>query len=993
MNNQLEAEVKEYLDSSNIWKLCIGSEEYNKNAPTNKTMLENAILYAVDYTETIKSVLPSFTVHGFQHSRNVLNIMEKLLEQLELITIEKEIVSTKLSGYELAICILSAFFHDIGMCKLEGKTVEDEPLYKAYAEDKQYMDKDTLEKRYIRDKHHLRIELFLEDYQKKTDEFYWLDEEGCRKSFLDLKEICKSHNEGKKEIYSLDSNSFVDQKFFAIILRLADILDLDNTRAPLDEMKEIKFDEIEGGLYSLGEWNKHIDAEGIKFLEDRMIALMGETKNVKVYFLLERMITLIEKELHICGEVLLNAGEKFKKLNLPHGVKNNVRTKNFEAEKYTYEMQKNQVIQLFMGEDLYLDKMVFIRELLQNAIDASICYRKISKQRIEKQFRIVIPVQSVLINPVQINVWKDDNGKYSFLIMDHGIGMDRNAIKNYFLKIGNSFFKSEDFQKTGVDFVPISRFGIGFLSTYLVTDDVVVITKHYNNIDELLMLEINKNEELYVLREDKKSSNKYDASDYLYRLENKVLLEAKEALDNQGNGTIIYFQMKEDIFNDAEKEVTDAINKFLFRAPVDVKCNINGEIIEFSDDMEREFAKKTSCILDKKDICKIMKKDINSFRAEDSIILESLPLNLDYSDDGVIKGKLHLFTIYDTTKEKNIYNFSYGVNYEKDSLAIMLGGHKEEFGNMGLNKCYKVFGFHNCIKVYFNGISHLITTSTQSNRSSAYINGFIQLEGSFRPSVDVARNGLGNLDLNTKACLNYLYYKEIQKHVGADDNKRAAFFSIFPPGIMSKLDNHIYKEIELKQTKIFDYDWDDIAFINTAQGYLSINEIKAYLSVELEVELYEDIKLVPCNEFKQLLIRSLLNRNFKIVMQMKDNIDRVFIRKKNDWEGIIEELPPLFLISYENFEVLKYENYPLNGEHWFVKWLLEKNKEKDIEESLDIIIKRFCVDLSNNRKKRNGLVNKVNDILEKSHSKKISERDVIVYVSESKDIREWLLTM
>ena len=105
---------------------------------------------------------------------------------------------------------------------------------------------------------------------------------------------------------------------------------------------------------------------------------------------------------------------------------------------------------------------------------------------------------------------------------------------------------------------------------------------------------------------------------------------------------------------------------------------------------------------------------------------------------------------------------------------------------------------------------------------------------------------------------------------------------------------------------------------------------------------------------------------------------------------IPEEFPPLFYMDYENLEVLKYENYPLNCEHWFTKWLLETIKEEEFESKRGSLVKIFNSNLSNNRKKRNGLVEKVNNILEKSYSKKISEQDVIVYISESQDIREWL---
>ena len=64
-----------------------------------------------------------------------------------------------------------------------------------------------------------------------------------------------------------------------------------------------------------------------------------------------------------------------------------------------------------------------------------------------------------------------------------------------------------------------------------------------------------------------------------------------------------------------------------------------------------------------------------------------------------------------------------------------------------------------------------------------------------------------------------------------EKNKRYAYYSIVLPPVMSELEDRIYKEVEFKQAKIFDYTWEDIAFINTENGYMSINEIKQFLNI------------------------------------------------------------------------------------------------------------------------------------------------------------------
>lgn len=128
-----------------------------------------------------------------------------------------------------------------------------------------------------------------------------------------------------------------------------------------------------------------------------------------------------------------------------------------------FSVDSSAALQLFMGNRLYSDKRVFLRELIQNAIDA--CnLRRLSDKRYE-------PSISLKFNK-NISV---------ITIRDNGIGMDRQWIEKYFLKIGISFYQSDDIRSinrdTRLDFSFISQFGIGFLSSFLVSDKIVIRTR------------------------------------------------------------------------------------------------------------------------------------------------------------------------------------------------------------------------------------------------------------------------------------------------------------------------------------------------------------------------------------------------------------------------------------------------------------------------------------------------------------------------------------
>lgn len=254
LNNDIKVRLDQYLCSSKMWNLCslLLKKEENQYKDVNLENLRQAIYYAVEHIETIREVLPKFTIHGMQHSCNVLDIMEELLISMQIVSIDETgTLSSLMSSYEVALLILAAFFHDIGMCLLSrDKDVSEEEWYEDYSYGKLHCDVNDLKKKYIRDCHHIRAKLFIDDYNKKVPEFGWIEKNGNHKSFLGLWRICKSHNEGKEAVDRLDNIVQQDEKFCAIILRLADILDLDNTRAPLSEMGDIKFEETNDDIYS-----------------------------------------------------------------------------------------------------------------------------------------------------------------------------------------------------------------------------------------------------------------------------------------------------------------------------------------------------------------------------------------------------------------------------------------------------------------------------------------------------------------------------------------------------------------------------------------------------------------------------------------------------------------------------------------------------------------------------------------------------------------------
>ncbi|MEJ2154488.1 MAG: ATP-binding protein [Desulfobacteraceae bacterium] len=128
-----------------------------------------------------------------------------------------------------------------------------------------------------------------------------------------------------------------------------------------------------------------------------------------------------------------------------------------------FSVDTSAALKLLTGNRLYSDNRVFLRELIQNAVDA--CNLR---KRLDKPYTPAISVR-----------FNDDISVVT--VRDNGIGMDRQWIEKYFLTIGISLYQSSEVFQAGersrIDLNFISQFGIGFLSSFLVAEKIVIKTR------------------------------------------------------------------------------------------------------------------------------------------------------------------------------------------------------------------------------------------------------------------------------------------------------------------------------------------------------------------------------------------------------------------------------------------------------------------------------------------------------------------------------------
>lgn len=476
----------------------------------------------------VQDNFPEYTLHDTTHSVKIVELMDKIIPNETL---------RSLNNLELSILILSAYLHDIGMVKPREETRrilrsrefiefrEENTDISQSIEDATKIGnnrtaielEDALITEFVRKKHGKRTyEYILENH---TDNRLL---EYCGVNFAeDLALICASHcfdtydlAERKKEadklmeVFRRDKmihNKEINIQYLAVSLRLADIMDFDRERTPKILFKYIS----PKSKISLKEWMKHLSITGWRINRNE-IRYEAQCTHPVYQNALYKFIDQIDAELERCNYLIKDNKEEITgkyRLNLPIKVNRNyVLSKGFYYGPFKFSLDYERIITLLMGQQLYDEKSISIRELLQNSIDACRHRRAFEKMNNRKGYRPKIKF-----------IHEKKDGYDIIEVEDNGIGMDMNTIQNYFMKIGVSYYRSREFdkermefKKRGFDFDPISRLGIGILSCFMIADRVVTETYRARSLptekSQPLRIEIEGPSQFFVARNGKRNT-------------------------------------------------------------------------------------------------------------------------------------------------------------------------------------------------------------------------------------------------------------------------------------------------------------------------------------------------------------------------------------------------------------------------------------------------------------------------------------------------------
>ncbi|TLU83499.1 MAG: hypothetical protein FDX30_10740 [Chlorobium sp.] len=680
-------------------------KHFEKDAsPEQITLITTNAKKAADRLILVRDTFPTYTLHNEQHVLNVIDLMGKLLgEKIDY-----------LDSLEIAILILSAYYHDIGMVF----TNEDRESIQNEIEFDQFIRKYP--------KAHLRILEFQEEKPTNKNqipedvaEWYcrWIHPDRSATYASNYNEllwdnfpindsiaaVCKSHGYSIEEVYKWESVSIdflgkVDLLFCSIILRLADILDFDNSRSPEEVYNYLGLSKRKNKRDSISdvEWLKHLCSLGFIFTStnrnDRYpIKFASAPDEPAVEFDVREFLNIIESEFDKCNAVLKFCSSRWQNFHLPLTInRSDIKSKGYTYGEFRFTLQQDQILNLLMGENLYSDPYAFVRELVQNAIDTT---------RHREIYEISKGNVNFVSQPIVFSTWNDSDG-YTFLrIDDYGMGMNEEIITNYFLKVGQSYYQSEQFKveqinlkaKSNIDFMPVSRFGIGILSCFIVGDQIELSSRRITETPErnALRMTMSSLSSFFVL---KKESEKHACLSMPNQYKSN---EIYRNINDFGTSISIRLNSKKER---ADFNLKNILNDYIVVSPVQIKYNdelIGGNYNEVIDNKWCKYSEYAIKESDQVDI-----ENVIGVKFTEPLKIIISPLNLTENSPnkkfkgqaiiGYVKYPSHnvgeIFNSSDTIKRDIILTrndsngkISLKINYEnKDALRELKGKYSYE---------------------------------------------------------------------------------------------------------------------------------------------------------------------------------------------------------------------------------------------------------------------------------------------------------------------------
>ncbi len=497
-------DFKVVIDSNHFEKLLIEREAEKAELLYNSSKLEillqqkseHLYLKLQDTKKVVQQLIDEYSANFFlysnhtkKHSKNMSKILgDKLIDSTE---------ASRLSETDLYILTTASYLHDIGVC-MPNEAIHD--IYNKYKNSNIIFNNLVLET-YIRNNHpRLSYDYIVTNWKKLNLLSEWTE------AIAMVAGINVNIDIFDYDYFAYDSDggrTKVCIPYLSALIQLADMIDVENLNS---NYLLSDYDDIDGYRFSRKLWDETNYCITCKAYENRLL-FTGKCNDQLLYISLNRHIQEFRQKL----ETLNSKIQKYRpelKFSISF-IEDNINS-SF-SEKIGFSMDHNRVAEMFIGDNIYDDKYIAIREVIQNSIDSCNLKRSMNP--------LYLPEIILELNGVEL------------IVKDNGLGMNEYIIKNYFSALCRSYYKDNNLDSIG-------QFGIGVFSYFMLCNNFTVETKaeHSNPI---------------------KFKAFKNLKSYFYFYHNFI--------SQINEGTITTLHLREDIINDLTFELLLSIVRDFFR--------------------------------------------------------------------------------------------------------------------------------------------------------------------------------------------------------------------------------------------------------------------------------------------------------------------------------------------------------------------------------------------------------------------------------------------
>ncbi|MFD9131836.1 ATP-binding protein [Streptomyces bottropensis] len=468
-------------------------------------------------------IFEDYTKHDISH-------IDAMLESLDWI-IPNE-AKNQLTPTDWLLTVLAVYFHDLGMLVTKDEYRQrDQSSFQAFKNDVLLSDDNNgrdykarvgeleakgldtekfLYQEFVRYHHAVRVRNWITG--NATKEYGVTDVAVGEVSRLldalpyvfrkDLALVCESHhlddldNATKYSVskpYGTRAQETANVQYAAILLRTVDILHVTSDRTPSITFRILNPSDPTSQL----EWAKQRAVTSVRAklasnsegeldpaLTPDSIEVHALFREGNAYFGLIAYLQYAEQQLRLSYDWVARSNRLYASpLTFPWRSidTHNIHVEGFLPRQFDFNIDREKILDLLTGHTLYNDSNVVLRELLQNSLDAVRLQEEISA-----------------CNTGRVAITWDSKNR-TLEVRDNGSGMTQEIIENNLLKAGSSRYQEPDFRKKYPNFSPISRFGIGVMSAFMIADQVEVLTSHPEE-DEARQLELRSVHGKYLVR-------------------------------------------------------------------------------------------------------------------------------------------------------------------------------------------------------------------------------------------------------------------------------------------------------------------------------------------------------------------------------------------------------------------------------------------------------------------------------------------------------------